>query len=133
MRYGLTFCRRAITAVATAARAVIRFFGLFGLFAEFWRVGHCDVLAAFRPDTGTVAVQRAMRDKGCEVTHFSAMLDTLDSIQGLIITADALHCRREHACYPHERGAFCYFPVLGKMSFLIATAATRSVSFRSTR
>jgi hypothetical protein len=55
------------------------------------------LLSVFRPDTGTVAAQRAMRDKGCEVTHFAAVLDTLDSIAGLIVTADALHCQRKHA------------------------------------
>ncbi|MBV9026159.1 MAG: transposase family protein [Streptomycetaceae bacterium] len=32
------------------------------------------LLSIFRPDTGTIAAQRAMRDKGCEVTHFSAAL-----------------------------------------------------------
>lgn len=78
------------------------------------------LLSVFRPDTGTVAAQRAMRDKGSEVTHFSATLDTLDSIQGLIITADALHCQRAHARYLHERGAFYYFPVLGNQPTLFA-------------
>jgi predicted transposase YbfD/YdcC len=78
------------------------------------------LLPIFRPDTGTVAAQRAMRDKGCEVTHFSAALDTLDSIQGLIVTADALHCQRKHARYLHKRGAFSYFPVLGNQPLLFA-------------
>lgn len=54
------------------------------------------LLSVFRPGTGTVAAQRAMRDKGSEVTHFAAVLDTLDSITGLIVTADALHCQRKH-------------------------------------
>jgi predicted transposase YbfD/YdcC len=76
------------------------------------------LLSVFRPDTGTVAAQRAMRDKGCEVTHFAAVLDTLDSIAGLIVTADALHCQRKHALYLHERDAFYYFPVLGNQPTL---------------
>lgn len=78
------------------------------------------LLSVFRPDTGTVAAQRAMRDKGCEVTHFPAVLDTLDSIAGLVVTADALHCQRGHATYLHERGAFYYFPVLGNQPTLFA-------------
>lgn len=76
------------------------------------------LLSLFRPDTGTVAAQRAMRDKGREVTHFAAVLDTLDSIAGLIVTADALHCQRKHALYLHERDAFYYFPVLGNQPTL---------------
>ncbi|MGA5135384.1 ISAs1 family transposase [Streptomyces olivoreticuli] len=76
------------------------------------------LLSVFRPETGTVAAQRAMRDKGCEVTRFPAVLDTLDSIAGHIVTADALHCQRSHAAYLHERGAFYYFPVLGNQPTL---------------
>jgi predicted transposase YbfD/YdcC len=79
-----------------------------------------QLLSVFRPDTGTAAAQRAMRDKGCEVTHFAAALGTLDCIQGLIVTADALHCQRKHARYLHERGAFYYFPVLGNQPTLFA-------------
>ncbi|WP_155059883.1 ISAs1 family transposase, partial [Streptomyces blattellae] len=78
------------------------------------------LLSVFRPETGTVAAQRAMRDKGCEVTHFPAVLDTLESIAGLVVTADALHCQRSHATYLHERGAFYYFPVLGNQPGLFA-------------
>lgn len=76
------------------------------------------LLSVFRPETGTVAAQRALRDKGCEVTHFPTVRDALDSITGLVITADALHCQRSHATYLHERGAFYYFPVLGNQPTL---------------
>ncbi|NEC91730.1 hypothetical protein [Streptomyces sp. SID12501] len=56
------------------------------------------LLSVFRPETGTAAAQRAMRGRGCEVTHFMAAPD-------FIVTADALHCRRSHAIHLSEHGA----------------------------
>jgi hypothetical protein len=36
---------------------------------------------------------------------FSTLLDTIDELTEVVVTADALHAQREHAHYLHGRGA----------------------------
>jgi predicted transposase YbfD/YdcC len=48
---------------------------------------------------------------GDEIAAFSAALSTLPDLHGVLITADALHCQREHAAWLHARGGHYLFTV----------------------
>jgi predicted transposase YbfD/YdcC len=54
------------------------------------------LLAALDQDAGAVLGQAAVDGKTNEITHFAPLLEPLD-LAGCVITADALHTRREHA------------------------------------
>nr|WP_245908806.1 ISAs1 family transposase [Pseudosporangium ferrugineum] len=40
-----------------------------------------------------------------EITRFAPLLDQIGDLRDTVITADALHCQREHVTYLAERGA----------------------------
>lgn len=40
-----------------------------------------------------------------EITRFAPLLDQISDLRGTVITADALHCQREHVAYLARRGA----------------------------
>jgi len=48
---------------------------------------------------------------GDELAAFTATLATLPDLQDVLITADALHCQREHAAWLHARGGHYLFTV----------------------
>ncbi len=54
--------------------------------------------------------QRAIENSN-EIAAFTATLDTVPDLRGVLITADALHTQREHADYLHRRGAHYLFTV----------------------
>jgi hypothetical protein len=56
------------------------------------------LLAAFDQQQGTVLAQRRVDGKSNEITGFRPLLDEVD-LEGKVVTADALHCQRAHACY----------------------------------
>jgi predicted transposase YbfD/YdcC len=82
-------------------------------------IGQPHLVAAVDQATGVVLGQRAVDAKSNEITAFQAVLDTLE-ITGKIVTADALHTQRAHACYLHERGGFYLFPVKANQPGLFA-------------
>lgn len=49
---------------------------------------------------------------------FATLLDTIADVTGLVVTADALHTQREHAEYPHRRGAHYVITVKGNQKTL---------------
>jgi predicted transposase YbfD/YdcC len=77
------------------------------------------LVAAVDQATGVVLGQRAVDAKSNEITAFQVVLDTVE-VTGKIVTADALHTQRSHACYLHERGAFYLFPVKANQPGLFA-------------
>ncbi len=54
------------------------------------------LLAALGHDTGTVLAQRRVDAKSNEISGFRPLLEQVD-LAGRIVTADAMHCQREHA------------------------------------
>jgi len=53
-----------------------------------------------------------------EITRFQPLLDQIDDLRDTVITADALHCQREHVTYLAERGAHWILTVKGNQPHL---------------
>lgn len=69
------------------------------------------LMAAFDHGTGCVIEQEPIGDKTNEIPHFPILLTRLGTLQGVIITADALHTQASHAAWLHARGAHYVFTV----------------------
>jgi predicted transposase YbfD/YdcC len=63
------------------------------------------VLAAADQHTGAVLASADVDTKTNETTRFAALLDQIDDLRDVVVTADALHCQREHVAYLARRGA----------------------------
>jgi predicted transposase YbfD/YdcC len=63
------------------------------------------VLAACDQSTGTVLASTDVDGKTNEITRFAPLLDQIGDLRDAVITADALHCQRDHVDYLAERGA----------------------------
>ena len=64
-----------------------------------------------------VLTQAAVVDAD-EIAAFTAALTTLPDLTGVLVTADALHCQREHASWLHTRGGHFLFTVKGNQPAL---------------
>jgi hypothetical protein len=65
--------------------------------------GRCrHLLAAFTHITGMVLGQLDVALKTNEIPMFSTLLDNIE-LFGVLVTADALHCQKDHAKYLVER------------------------------
>ncbi len=47
------------------------------------------------------------------ITRFGVLLDQISDLTGVVVTADALHCQREHVTYLAGRGAHWILTVKG--------------------
>ncbi|MFD6757478.1 ISAs1 family transposase [Micromonospora gifhornensis] len=63
------------------------------------------VLAACDQASGVVLASIDVDGKTNEITRFAPLLDQISDLRGTVITADAMHCQREHVAYLAERGA----------------------------
>ena len=63
------------------------------------------VLAAADQDSGAVLASTDVDGKTNEITRFGPLLDQISDLRDTVITADALHCQRDHVTYLAERGA----------------------------
>lgn len=63
------------------------------------------VLAAAEQTTGVVLASTDVDGKTNEITRFRPLLDQINDLRDTVITADALHCQRDHVTYLAERGA----------------------------
>ncbi|MEV6813478.1 ISAs1 family transposase [Micromonospora sp. NPDC051296] len=63
------------------------------------------VLAACDQATGVVLASTDVDGKTNEITRFTPLLDQISDLRDTVITADALHCQRDHVAYLAERGA----------------------------
>jgi hypothetical protein len=68
------------------------------------------LLGALDHDAGTVLAQRRVDDKSNEVTGFRPLLEEVD-LAGRVVTADAMHCQREHARWLVDRAGADYLLV----------------------
>lgn len=64
-----------------------------------------------------VLTQTAVAD-GDEIAAFTTALAMLPDLHGVVVTADALHCQREHAVWLAERGGHYLFTVKGNQPTL---------------
>jgi predicted transposase YbfD/YdcC len=63
------------------------------------------VLAACDQVTGVVLASTDIDVKTNEITRFAPLLDQISDLRDVVVTADALHCQRDHVTYLAERGA----------------------------
>ena len=63
------------------------------------------VLAAADQHTGAVLASTDVDTKTNEITRFADLLDRIDDLREVVVTADALHCQRDHVTYLARRGA----------------------------
>ena len=63
------------------------------------------VLAACDQASSVVLADTDVDGKTNEITRFQPLLDQIGDLRDTVITADALHCQREHVTYLAERGA----------------------------
>ncbi|WP_327002760.1 ISAs1 family transposase [Dactylosporangium sp. NBC_01737] len=71
------------------------------------------VLAAADQHTGAVLASTDVDSTTNEITRFAALLDQLHDPHGTVVTADALHCQRDHVTYLAQRGAHWMLTVKG--------------------
>ena len=76
------------------------------------------VLAAADQHTGVVLASTDVDTKTNEITRFSVLLEQLDDLDGVVVTADALHCQRDHVAYLAHRGAHWILTVKGNQPSL---------------
>jgi predicted transposase YbfD/YdcC len=62
---------------------------------------------------GVVRAQVAVDGKSNEIPMFGPLLDQIEDLDGVLITADAMHAQREHAIYLHKRGGHFILTVKG--------------------
>jgi predicted transposase YbfD/YdcC len=76
------------------------------------------VMACLDHDSGVVLAQTQIDDKSNEIPAFAPLLDTIDDLREVVVTADALHAQTEHANYLHTRGAHYVLTVKGNQKKL---------------
>src|SRR2546421_10040867 len=76
------------------------------------------VLAAADQHTGVVLASTDVDTKTNEITRFGPLLDQVHDLREVVVTADALHCQREHVAYLARRGAHWILTVKGNQPSL---------------
>jgi predicted transposase YbfD/YdcC len=71
------------------------------------------LMAALDHDCGVTLGQVDVDTKTNEIPLFSVLLDTITDLEGVVVSADALHAQREHAEYLHKRGAHYMLTIKG--------------------
>ena len=76
------------------------------------------LMACLDHDAGVTLGQVEISEKTNEIPMFSTLLDTIDDLAEVVVTADALHAQREHAEYLHRRNAHYVLTVKGNQPSL---------------
>jgi predicted transposase YbfD/YdcC len=76
------------------------------------------VMACLDHHTGVVLGQVEIDEKSNEIPQFATLLDTVEDLTDVVVTADALHAQRGHAEYLHKRGAHYALTVKGNQKTL---------------
>ncbi|MGP5254619.1 ISAs1 family transposase [Glutamicibacter ardleyensis] len=71
------------------------------------------LLSGIDQDSGAVLAQVSVSHKTNEITCFSTLMDRIENLSGVVVTADALHTQVCHANYLNERGAYFILTVKG--------------------
>jgi predicted transposase YbfD/YdcC len=80
-------------------------------------------MAACDQATGVVLASTDVNGKTNEITRFGPLLDQISDLRDTVITADAMHCQREHVTYLAGRGAHWILTVKGNQPHLHAQLA----------
>ncbi|WP_155334408.1 ISAs1 family transposase, partial [Acrocarpospora corrugata] len=75
-------------------------------------------LGAHLPADAITVAQIDIDAKTNEIRAFQPLLDQLPNLKNVVVSADMMHCQREHARYLHHREAFYVFPVGGNQQGL---------------
>ncbi len=78
------------------------------------------VMTACDQATGVVLAGIDVDGKTNEITRFAPLLDQISDLRDTVVTADALHCQREHVTYLAQRGAHWILTVKGNQPHLHA-------------
>jgi predicted transposase YbfD/YdcC len=81
------------------------------------------VMTACDQASSVVLADTDVDGKTNEITRFQPLLDQIGDLRDALITADALHCQREHVTYLAERGAHWILTVKGNQPHLHAQLA----------
>lgn len=76
------------------------------------------VMTACDQATGVVLASTDVNGKTNEITRFGPLLDQISDLRGTVVTADAMHCQRDHVTYLAERGAHWILTVKGNQPYL---------------
>ncbi|MDQ6739318.1 MAG: ISAs1 family transposase [Actinomycetota bacterium] len=76
------------------------------------------LLAGIDHTTGAVLAQANVSEKHNEITYFKPLLEGIKDLEGVVVSADALHTQREHAEYLHSRDAHYVLTVKANQSKL---------------
>ena len=76
------------------------------------------LMACLDHATGVTLGQVEIDGKTNEIPMFSTLLDQIDDLAEVVVTADALHAQRAHAEYLHGRGAHYVITVKGNQKAL---------------
>lgn len=76
------------------------------------------VMAACDQAAGVVLASTDVGGKTNEITRFAPLLDQIGDLRDTVITADAMHCQRDHVTYLAERGAHWILTVKGNQPLL---------------
>ncbi|WP_244253672.1 ISAs1 family transposase [Micromonospora antibiotica] len=71
------------------------------------------VMTACDQATGVALASIDVDGKTNEITRFAPLLDQISNLRDTVVTADALHCQREHVTYLAQRGAHWILTVKG--------------------
>jgi predicted transposase YbfD/YdcC len=76
------------------------------------------VMAAADHGGGVVLAVTDVDASTNEITRLRPLLDQIGDLRGVVVTADALHCQRDHVTYLAERGAHWILTVKGNQPHL---------------
>ena len=76
------------------------------------------LMACLDHNAGVTLGQVEISEKTNEIPMFSTLLDQIDDLTDVVVTADALHAQREHAEYLHRRDAHYVLTVKGNQQSL---------------
>ena len=71
------------------------------------------LMACLDHHAGVVRAQAAVDGKSNEIPMFAPLLNQIGDLDGVLVTADAMHAQRDHASYLRQRGAHYIFTVKG--------------------
>lgn len=80
--------------------------------------GTTVLLSALDRESTVVLAQVEVGAKSNEIPMLPVLLDRIQDVEGMVVTADALHAQRSHAEYLHDRGAHCLVTVKGNQPSL---------------
>jgi predicted transposase YbfD/YdcC len=108
LQCALTVWAEAHAARVTATKKGLRHFAVDGKSLRGAAGKGCakpHVLGVLDVSAAVFLTQRSITRKTNEIGMFSEVMDQIESLKGVLVTADAMHCQTGHATYLDGRGA----------------------------